>query len=122
MVILMIIYAILYNVVYNAMFIDIFTDHMQHFEHRAIGTFLAAAILTGITLFLWWIPFLILLGLAAYAIWKKKNTGLGIVLVVLAIIIAIAGHGFKKQSAENDQSASAENTPAVSMMLEERSM
>lgn len=107
-IVLMIIYAILYNVVYNALFIDIFSSHWDHFMQRAVATFFAAAILTGITLVLWWIPFLIFLGIAAYAFFGKKNAGLAVVLVILAICIAVAGINTSRQNDEENTQAQQE--------------
>lgn len=122
MIVLFIIYAILYNVIYNVLFIDVFTSHLQHFTQRLFTTFIVAAFLTGITLYLWWIPFMLLLGIAAYAFAGKKKTTLAAVLVIFAVFIMIAGIGFKRQVSKNQQDTASAgwSAPEITMMADER--
>lgn len=124
MAVLFIIYAILYNVIYNALFIDVFTSHMQHFTQRLFNTFLVSVFLTAITLYFWIIPFLLLLGIAAYAYAGKKKTTLAAVLVIFAIFIMIAGISFKRQTIKNQQDTAGAgwSAPEITMVDNQRSV
>jgi len=122
MLILVIFYTVAALVLYHKVFtVYYFGSLTNNLFKELFGAFLVGIILAGLTLYLWWLTALIIVG-AGFAFSAKsdnpqtKKVILG-VFIAIAVIVAIVGIGFKNQVKENQEKKNASQQESASYEL-----
>lgn len=88
-------------VLYHSVFTVYYGDLFHGFMKELVGAFIIAVLLTGLILYLWFIPAILLL-LAGFRMYSsKKRAGVLVLFIVLAIIVSITGISFRATTKEN---------------------
>lgn len=83
---------IFYHRIFTVFYFNLFNGLLK----EVIGIALLGLLMTGITLYLWWLSAIIIVIIGLSISGEKRNKGIFIASVVLAIVIAIIGINFKK--------------------------